>query len=186
MDEHETGRAEFEENLLVLRCQLGSEPAFEQLHRRYDARLGYYLRRLLGADGRAEDVLQNVWLTVFRKISTLRETRAFRTWLYRIARNRAVGELRRRGIEIPLEDSPPDAEPRGGPEEDLPLRDPEAVHRALGLVSAAHREVITLRYLNGLTYEEIARVTGSSIGTVRSRIHYAKRALKQKMEKSDE
>ena len=184
MDGNDTDRAAFEESLLVLRCQLGSEPAFEELFRRHHGPLSYYLRRLLGETGRAEDVLQNVWLTVLRKISTLREARAFRTWLYRIARNRAIVELRRRGVEVPLEGSAAEAEPTAEPT-GFPHHDPAAVHRALGRVSTAHREVITLRYLNELSYEEIAEVTGSSIGTVRSRLHYAKRALKKRMEEDN-
>jgi RNA polymerase sigma-70 factor (ECF subfamily) len=184
MSEDRTSRDAIGESLLVLRCQVGSEQAFEALFERYNARLRYYLRRMLGEGGQAEDVLQNVWITVLHKISTLREPRAFRSWLYRIARNRAVGELRKAGRELPMEETP-EAAATGG-NDDLPLRDPEAVHRALERVSAAHREVITLRFLNGLAYEEIARVIGCSIGTVRSRIHYAKRAMRQEMEENHE
>lgn len=88
-------------------------------------------------------------------------------------------------MALPLDDTPAEVVPPEGSEE-LSLWDPEAVHLALARVSAAHREVITLRYLNGLSYEEIARVIGCSPGTVRSRIHYAKRALRQKMEETDE
>lgn len=60
MKEQESGREVFQERLLVLRCQVGSEDAFEQLFRRYNTRLHYYLRRLLGSGGLAEDVLQSV------------------------------------------------------------------------------------------------------------------------------
>lgn len=169
------------ESLLVLRAQMGSREAYARLVERHDGRLLFYLRRLLGHAADAEDVRQDVWLTVVRKLGTLDNPEAFRSWLYRIARNRGISLLRKRRAEVPLDDAGPledvstssDEESSGfGPE------DAAAVHAALDRLSPAHREIVTLRFLGGLGYDEIASVLDCRVGTVRSRIHYAKAALR--------
>ena len=170
------------EQLLVLRAQMGSRDAYAGLARRYDARLLFYLRGLLGRSADAEDVRQDVWLTVVRKLNTLEDPAAFRAWLYQIARRRGISWLRRRHLEIPLDEAGSLQEPAVeneideasgfGPEE------ASAVHRALDTLSAGHREILVLRFLGELTYDEIASVLNCSVGTVRSRIHYAKAALR--------
>jgi len=173
------------EHLVVLRCQVGEEAAFETLFDRYNGRLLYYLRRMLGTTGQAEDVLQTVWLRVVRKIGTLEEPRALRTWLYRIAHNEAVQQLRKAGREVALEEMEEKLE--AAPEEDdsRPL-DTAQVHAALDEISPAHRAVLTLRFVNDLSYAEIAGVVGCSVGTIRSRIYYAKRALRKLIEEGED
>jgi RNA polymerase sigma-70 factor (ECF subfamily) len=178
-------KAELSEHLIVLRCQVGDEAAFEVLFDRYNTRLLYYLRRMLGTGGQAEDVLQTVWLKVVRGIGTLQEPRAVRTWMYRIAHNEAVQQLRKSGRELALEEMEETLEAVVGEEETSPV-DTARVHAALDELSPAHRAVLTLRFMNDLTYEEMAGVVGCSIGTIRSRMHYAKRALKEKMEEGDD
>src|SRR6516162_10981820 len=86
------------ERVLVLRCQAGDEAAFAELMERYQPRLRYYLRKMLRDVQGAEDALQDVWLAVFRAVSRLADVGAFRTWLYRIARDRAVRELRKQRL----------------------------------------------------------------------------------------
>lgn len=164
------------ERTLVLRCQAGDGAAFEELVGRYGPRIGYYLRKLLGTPHAAEDALQDVWFAVFRGLPRLTDPAAFPAWVYRIARDRAAREFRR---------NPPATRPL--PEADL-LReddceefspaDAEAIHAALDRLSMDYRDVLVLRFLEGMTYDEIARVTGAPLGTVRSRLHYAKRALR--------
>lgn len=168
------------EPLTVLRAQLGDEDAFLQLHGCYHRPLLYYLRRLV-ADA-AEDVLQDVWITVVRKIATLEDPVAFRAWLYRIARNRAVSRLRRQRITLSWEELPENArDDLSGQAEDDPgiwkAEDAAQLHRTLQQLSISHREVLTLRFVQELSYQEIADVVGCSLGTVRSRIHYAKKRL---------
>ncbi len=173
---------ELAERLLVLRAQLGSRDAITSLVRHYDAPMLFYLRRLLGRTADAEDVRQEVWLTVLRKLRGLEDVGAFRTWLYRIARHRGISWLRKRRLEVPLPEAgaleetaapgPAEEEPTFGPEEAA------AVYEALDTLSAAHREILTLRFLGGLGYEDIAAVLDCHVGTVRSRLHYAKRALR--------
>jgi RNA polymerase sigma-70 factor (ECF subfamily) len=170
------------EQLLVLRAQMGSRDAYAELVQRYDARLLFYLRRLLGRVADAEDVRQDVWLTVVRKLKTLEDPAAFRAWLYRIARHRGISWLRRRHLEVPLHEAGAVEEPAVESEIDetsgFSPEEASAVLAALDTLSPRHREILALRFLGQLTYDEIACVLDCSIGTVRSRIHYAKAALR--------
>ncbi|MHC4152010.1 MAG: RNA polymerase sigma factor [Planctomycetota bacterium] len=72
---------------IVRRCQNGQRAAFEELFEIYQPRLKYYVRRLDTGDNNSDDILQDIWLTVFKKIHKLKEARSFTVWLYRIARN---------------------------------------------------------------------------------------------------
>ena len=168
------------ERLLVLRCQAGDEEAFEDLVEGYNRRLLYYLRKMLREVDRAEDVLQEVWLAVLRGLPKLADPGAFSAWLYRIARDRACRELRERRPFRPLEEMDLAEETA----DDIRLEDAEYIHAALDELAPEHREVLVLRFLEGMTYENIARVTGCPVGTVRSRIHYAKRALRCALERT--
>jgi RNA polymerase sigma-70 factor (ECF subfamily) len=170
------------ERLLVLRCQTGDEAAFTALVERYSPRLRYYLRKMLG-DGQAdaEDVLQEVWFDVFRAAPRLNDPAAFPAWLYRIARNRTAQCHRNKPrqsrplAEADLADESDD--------EDYSTADAERVHAALNELAPEHREVLVLRFLEEMSYEDVARVVGSPLGTIRSRIHYAKRALRSVLER---
>jgi RNA polymerase sigma-70 factor (ECF subfamily) len=170
------------ERVLVLRCQAGDEAAFAELVERYQPSLRYYLRKMLRDPQSAEDALQDVWLAVFRAVARLADAGAFRAWLYRIARDRAVRELRHRPPYQLLEE----VDPIDGRAEEahFTAEDAERIHAALDEVSAEHREVLVLRYIEDMTYEEIARVVGCQVGTVRSRLHYAKRALRGVLERT--
>ncbi len=172
----------------VIRAQLGDDAAFMRLAERYHARLLHYVRRIVGEDGAADDVAQETWVAAYRGLRRLEEPEQLKAWLYGIARNKALNALRReeRSRLVYVDDELLEAVPE---EEDdsLDLRAEQAaqVHRALNQVSPAHAEVLILRYVEGLSYEEIAGVAGCQTGTVRSRLHYAKRAMREAME-SDE
>jgi len=174
------------EQLLVLRAQLGGREAWAQLIRRYHARLVFYLRRLLGTAADADDAAQDVWLAVVRKLHTLDEPAAFRSWLYRIARHRALSQLRRPVREIGLEEAGPlgEAEAIDETDEGFTPDEAAAVFAALDTLSPVHREVLSLRCLAGLRYEEIATVMECGVGTVRSRLHYAKAAVRAAVTRS--
>jgi RNA polymerase sigma-70 factor (ECF subfamily) len=169
---------------IVNRCKDGERAAFEELFAMYQPRLKYYVRRLEGVGGSADDILQNVWLTVVKKIRTLKKPEAFAVWLYRIARNEVYGGFRRKERFVRL---PEDSEiPVSGSDEPVfDARDAEKVHRALGQLKPYHREVLTLCFVERISYEAIADVVGCSIGTVRSRIFYAKQSLRKEMERHD-
>lgn len=166
----------FRLHLLVLRCQAGDEHAFARLMDRFGDATLRYLEGIVG-DG-AEDVHQEVWLTVYRRLASLTDPRAFRTWLYRTTRHRALDHLRTRQRERQLfaDDTDHDV-PAPPPDDDPP--DAELLSEAIATLGALHREVLLLRYRDELSYAEIAVVVGCSIGTVRSRIHYARHRLRE-------
>jgi RNA polymerase sigma-70 factor, ECF subfamily len=173
-----TGPRQLRDELLVLRCQLGEPMAFDELIREWEARLLYYLRRLVPQEADAWDALQRTWLAVFRDVRHLKEPRALRAWLYRVARNQAANHCR---IELAHrshvdEETDPDeiAESDWTPAVD----EAEQVHSALASLSLPHREVVTLHFLEQMPLHEIAEVTGTPVGTIKSRLHYAKCSLK--------
>jgi len=168
-------------SILVVRCQAGDRAAFEELVELYQPRLRFFLARMVGEDHAADDLLQEVWFDVHRGVARLADPGAFPAWLYRIARHRALGVLRKKrqplssleGIDLAEE----------GEDDDFSAEDAERVHAALGQLVPEHREVLLLRFFEGMAYEDIARVTGCPLGTVRSRLHHAKRALRRVMER---
>jgi RNA polymerase sigma-70 factor (ECF subfamily) len=168
-------------SMLVLRCQAGDAEAFEEIVATYSLRLHYFLLKLLGGCDAAEDVVQDVWLDVYRGLPRLRHPNSFRGWLYRIARDRAARVLRRKrplaaslnGEELASSDA--DSEP-------FTAEDAQGIHAALDRLSTEHREVLLLRFIEDLSYEEIAQITDSPVGTVKSRIHHAKRLLRRQIE----
>jgi RNA polymerase sigma-70 factor, ECF subfamily len=172
--------------ILVLRCQTGDGAAFGELVERFAARLRYYVRSLLDKERQAdaEDVLQEVWLEVYRSIATLNDPGALEAWLYRVARNRTIRHLRKRVMPTrTIEESHSDGEIEHGG--DFSIEDAQAIHIALDSLAPEHREVLVLRFLEDMSYEGIATVTGCPVGTVRSRIHYAKLALRRALEKNE-
>jgi RNA polymerase sigma-70 factor (ECF subfamily) len=168
------------ERVLVLRCQAGDEAAFEELVGNYSQRLRYYLRKMVSDADRAEDLLQDVWLDVLRGLARLADPGAFPAWLYRIARDRAYRELRKRRATVHFVEEMEVAAETG---DELRWEDAEAIHAALDELAPEHCEVLVLRFLEDMTYEDIAAVTGCPVGTVRSRLHYAKRALRSSLER---
>ena len=166
--------------LLVLRCQTGDEQALASLMGRFGGRTLAHLRALVGDD--AEDVQQEVWLAVYRDLRTLHNPRAFRTWLFRTTRHRAIDFLRARKRDRELiDDVASDATSAATPAVDhfVARLDESAVGTALARLAPLQREVLVLRYEQDLSYGEIALVMGCSIGTVRSRLHYAMRGLRE-------
>jgi len=143
----------------------------------------YYLRRVLRDTDSAEDVSQDTWLTVYRDIRKLKEPHAFMVWLYRIARNKAISTLRGRKGEDPLhEGHVPVAESQ---DRGFSTDQADRIHVCLNELPAQYREILVLRFMQQMTYEQIAGVEGLSLGTVKSRLHYAKEKLRQKMEQQD-
>jgi RNA polymerase sigma-70 factor, ECF subfamily len=165
--------------LLILRVQAGDEIAFTELVRRFSPRLRYFLSSLASDQNDVDDLLQNVWLDVYRGIERLTNPAAFPAWIYRIARSRVARQLCR---QEPLESFPLEEVP------DEPVEftagEAAAVHVALNKLTPEHREVLVLRFLNDLSYSEIAEVIGVPVGTVRSRLYFAKKMLRTILETS--
>ena len=169
------------EQLLVLRCQIGDKDAFAELIERYQAPLRYFISRLLEDTQMSEDIFQETWLTVIRRIYTLKKTDAFPTWLYRIARNKVYQQLRGKKKLRELDDNI--AVANDIKDDVFSPEDAVKIHRCLKKLRAEHKEVLMLRFLEQMSYYEIAQVINCSLGTVKSRIYYAKLALKKEMEK---
>jgi RNA polymerase sigma-70 factor (ECF subfamily) len=171
------------ERVLVLRAQLGDRAAFHELVELYQERLAYYVQRLVRDWHQSRDLLQQVWLDVFRKLSKLQSPEAFRVWLYRIAHDRVVTFIRRQRVEADARErlAVDVAETDQWNDLDL-LENAELVHVALDRLSVTHREIMTLRFLEGMDVLEIARVMQCSEGTAKSRLHYTKKAMRRIIE----
>lgn len=167
------------ERLVVLRAQVGDRAAFNELVDAYQERLMYYVHRLVPDAHHARDILLDVWLEVFRKLGRLESPAAFRAWLYRVAHDRAVSYLRRqRLVSDAREELAADMHEADASSDQELLDNAELVHFALAKLSIVHREVMALRFLEDMDVGEIARVMKCSEGTAKSRLHYAKQALR--------
>jgi RNA polymerase sigma-70 factor (ECF subfamily) len=171
------------QELLVLRCRRGDAAAWRELIRHWERRLFYYVRRVVGDERDAWDVLQQTWLACYQALPGLKEPRAFRAWLYRIAHCQAVSHVRRTGA-APDTGAAAIDDAAEVPDEgaDDPSFSAEAVHAALSRLSLPHREVLLLHFLEAASVEEIAAVLDVPPGTVKSRLFYAKRALRAAIE----
>ena len=171
--------------LLVLRCRQGRQDALEELIRTWERPLFYYVRRLLDREEDARQVLQETWLKVFQGLGRLRKPERLPAWLYGIARNTAVSHLRARYQERALFDSDDGVQGSDSDDAHLSLDDAERIHYGLSRISLAHREILTLFFLQDLSLEEIASVLEIPVGTVKSRLYHAKRALKAVLEEEE-
>ena len=148
---------------------------------RFSPRLRYFLRKLVGQVDRADDLAQEVWLDVLRQLPKLKDAAAFTAWMYRIAHGKAMLDGRRNG-RAPTAIA--DVEWIADKEDDaFSAEDATRIHAALDRLDPTHREVLVLRFLEELSYDEIGQIVDCPLGTVRSRIHYAKVALQRLLEK---
>lgn len=171
-----TDRERIYNELLALRCRRHEDGAMEELVRRWEKRLFYFIRRLVSDEEDACDALQETWLKVIGGIRTLRQPSSLPMWLYRIARNTAMTRLRGRYADkAMIEENPGEIMENGDP---FTFEDVEQVHYGLSQLSLPHREALTLYFLEDLSIDEIAEVLGVASGTVKSRLHFAKKALK--------
>ena len=171
-----------ESELLVVQWLRGDREAFGAIVGLWERSLFYYVRRLIGSEADAWEVMQEAWLKVLRAGKSLRDPGAFPAFLYRTARNAAVSRLRQKGVRL---------EAREAVEQDAGevaddwvdgFDDADEVHTALDRLAVAHREVLTLFFLKELSLEEIAELLEIPVGTVKSRLHHARRAMRQCLE----
>jgi RNA polymerase sigma-70 factor (ECF subfamily) len=169
------------EALWVLRAQVGDREALEALLRAVQEPLFRYAAGLTGEPHLAEDVLQEVFLRIYRKVGWLREPALFRPWCYRICTREALRRLRRerwwrdqlRGDDVLGAVAAP--EPPARPDPELVARLPELI----GQVSPASRAVLALHYLDHQTIDEVARALGLAVGTVKSRLAHGLTQLRR-------
>jgi RNA polymerase sigma-70 factor (ECF subfamily) len=180
-----------DDKLLVERCQRGELDAFESLVARYRNRVFGLAHGMLRNEADATDVAQETFIRAWQGIRKFKNDSAFYTWLYRITTNLCIDHVRRRNrrptgefqeeIKSEMEPSvgtPPSNNP--SPRAEIQNRELGAqIDAALAQLSPEHRAVVQLREFEGLDYSEIARAVGCSIGTVMSRLFYARKHLQK-------
>lgn len=187
------------ESGLVDRLRAGDATALEVLIGHYASKIYRVAYGITRNEADAEEVVQDVFLTLFRKIHGFEERAALGTWLYRVATNAAL--MKRRGQrndrEVSLEASLPrflsDGSRAGdrtllmadwsqNPEVDLLSRETQAiVHRAVEALPEQYRAVLVLRDLEGLSNEEVADILGESVAAIKSRVHRGRMALREEL-----
>jgi RNA polymerase sigma-70 factor (ECF subfamily) len=175
---------------LFARFRRGEADAFAELTRRYFRPVCAFLYRRTGHRHRAEDLAQETFLRAFRREETFDESRAFRPWLYAIALNAARADGRRKQTPTASLDGAEDGEPALDPAD--PAEGPattaaegelgELVRRAVASLPEAQQDVVLLALYQGLSYPEVAVVLDRPVGTIKSLMHYAVKALRAKLE----
>jgi RNA polymerase sigma-70 factor (ECF subfamily) len=167
---------------LLLLAQAGDRGALNQLLSDLQDGLYGYLVRLVGDKHLAEDILQEVFVLIWRKLFWLRDSAVFRPWAYRIASREAFRRLRKHRFQVKMlghETSLAELPAREVPP--LPHGWAEALPGLLACLSPASRAVLILHYLQGMTLNEVADVLEVSPGTVKSRLAYGLAALREKI-----
>jgi RNA polymerase sigma-70 factor (ECF subfamily) len=178
---------------LVERAQRGDKRAFDLLVSKYQRKLGRLLSRFIRDSTEVEDVTQEAFIKAYRALPTFRGDSAFYTWLYRIGINTAKNYLVAMGRRAPTTTNIGSEEAEGfedgdqlrdlnTPEDELASKQvAETVNQTLGELPEELRTAITLREIEGLSYEDIANIMNCPIGTVRSRIFRAREAIAEKL-----
>jgi RNA polymerase sigma-70 factor (ECF subfamily) len=183
---------ELDDGRLVLEHLSGDPQAFGTLVDRYQTRLLNFINRTIGDRERAEDLVQEVFIRVFRHLHRFDQTKKFSTWIYTIASNLAKNELRNRSrnplVLFQTIKKHWEADHRPLQFEDTTARPDdlyrkrflkEAVDQCVDQLPTHHRAVFVLRELEGKSYAEIADITGCNLGTVKSRLNRARNSFAQ-------
>jgi RNA polymerase sigma-70 factor, ECF subfamily len=182
------------DRVLVKRCQAGDCDAFNQLVVRYRTKAFMMVYGMVQNEQDAWDLAQDGFLKAWKSIHRFKGESSFYTWLYRIMTNVTIDSLRRKGIhgEAEFDDriAPGNIEPASRttpsadllPHQKLQQRDiRQRINEAIGKLSPEHRAVIVMKEMEDLQYSEIAEILGCSIGTVMSRLFYARKKLQAQL-----
>jgi RNA polymerase sigma-70 factor (ECF subfamily) len=173
---------------LVARVLGGSQDAFRELVERYQRPVMSVIARMVHDHHLAEDLAQEVFLKVHRRLRTFDPSRKLSSWLFKIAHNTTLDHLRRKHVDtVPLETPAEDRADRADriPDDSVPSPD-TGVHRndvaaalenAIATLRPEYREVVVLRYQEDLPYQEIVEITGLPMGTVKTHLHRARKEM---------
>lgn len=177
----------------LIRASVGGDPsAFEQLVLKYQKQVYNLALRMAGNPDDAFDLSQEAFLRAWRSLDTIRADAAFSTWLYRLTSNVCIdflrGAKRRKTVSLTFSQEEDEEQqydlpdPAPDPEEcALRAADREALCQAMNDLEVEHRQILTLRVINGLSYSEISEVIGVAEGTVKSRLARARESLRKKL-----
>ncbi len=190
-----TSLAELDDSGLVAAFLAGETRAFTLLADRYHVRLMNFIYRTIGDRDRAEDLVQETFIRVYRHLHRFDQSKKFSTWVYTIAGNLAKNELRNRSrnplVLFQTIKKNWDADHRPLEWEDNTYRPDdlyrkrhlrEVIENAVAALPEHHRIVFVLREMQGRTYEEISEITGVNLGTVKSRLHRARTSFAERIE----
>jgi len=179
----EDKNSDIPEEEIIRQAQEGNAGAFEQLYRRYGKRVYRLCLRIVKNDAEAEDLTQEAFLKVFRKIHTFQGKSAFSTWLHRVSVNTVLMSLRKKKrVEIPLENDDYDEEEPGMPHQKPGRPDPslvglfdrENLKRALRRMPHGYKRMLVLHDVLGYEHNEIALLMKCSAGNSKSQLHKAR------------
>jgi RNA polymerase sigma-70 factor (ECF subfamily) len=174
--------------LPVREAGVGEPEAWEALLARYRLPLYAYVYELVHQAQTSLDIVQEAFINAARHIHTLQRDEKFGSWLFNIAHQKCIQHWRKQQpAEIPidpLDEDFPELEP--GPQELLIRKEQEeAFMKLLDQLAVPHRVVLLLHFMEDFSLEEIACITGTQIGTVKSRLHYARKALRKLLEENE-
>lgn len=176
------------EQLPVREARAGDAAAWNALFKRYQLPLYTYVFELIHNEQASLDVVQESFINAARHIGGLREDGKFGSWLFGIAHQKCAQHWRKQRPEnVPIEEQEEFPDVAAGPSEMLISKEQEAEFmRIMDQLSLPHRSVLLLHFVEDFSIEEIAAITGTRAGTVKSRLHYAKDALRQLLAKETE
>lgn len=177
---------DIQDELLVLQCQHGDAEALKTLIARWHPRLGRMAWRLTAEREAARDIVQEAWLAIVRGLRRLDDPARFRSWAYRIVRNKCADWTRRRVVQRNAAQEMQDAAINAGAEsatETDPAGDVARLRNALAELPNEQRAILSLHYLDGMSIAEIAAALDVPKGTVKSRLYHARNRLKQTLER---
>ena len=173
---------------LVLRCQAGDPEGFEKLISQWNRRILGYVKRLTGGHDESSDIMQEVWMTVAKKLRRLNDPACFSQWLYKIARAHCADWVRRqtRDRELRSTVAADQAWQRPSRTEGVAQANArEALRSAVRRLPADQRTVLAMFYLDELSTGDIATALAIPVGTVKSRLHHARNHLREYMERRE-
>ena len=173
------------EQLPVAAARAGSPEAWDALFQRYQLPLYAYVFELVRAEQPSLDIVQETFIAAARHLGSLREDGRFGSWLFGIAHQKCIQYWRKSGREEFWDDEMLAAVPDNddGPRELLVREEQEAEFmQALNQLPPLQRSALLLHFIEDFPLEEIARIAGVSVGTVKSRLHYGKKALRELLE----